>query len=194
VRLVKDTPPSSWKTCKRSGLSPPIAGEQRLVAATLDLGHGRIEPWRLQTRTVLVGYRDGPGLAHVSQGERQILITKTREGRDEVVAGVTSLAPEHADAGRLLALVRRHWPSANQTHWVREVTCDEDRSPVQCGSMPQVMAAVRHTVIGLMRWADQTHMAVAVSPLCGPARVSLEAYRYDTGKLHGLSLVAAADQ
>ena len=172
----------------------PIAGEQRLVAAILDLGYGRIEPWRLQTPTVLIGYRDGPGLAHVSQGERQILITKTREGRDEVVAGVTSLAPEHADAGRLLALVRRHWPSANQTHWVREVTCDEDRSPVRCGSMPQVMAAVRHTVIGLMRWAGQTHMAAAVSPLCGPARVSLEAYRYDTGKLHDLSLVAAADQ
>ena len=37
----------------------PFAGEQQLVAATLDLGHGRIEPWRLQTRTVLVGYRDG---------------------------------------------------------------------------------------------------------------------------------------
>jgi hypothetical protein len=55
--------------------------------------------------------------------------------------------------------------------------------------MPQVMAAVWHTGIGLMRWAGQTHMAVAVSPLCGPARVSLEAYRYDTGKLHGLSLV-----
>jgi hypothetical protein len=57
---------------------------------------------------MLVGYRDEPGLAHVSQGERQILITKTREGRDEVVAGVTSLAPEYADAGRLLALVRGH--------------------------------------------------------------------------------------
>ena len=119
---------------------------------------------------MLVGYRDGPGLAHVSQGERQILITKTREGRDEVVAGVTSLAPEHADAGRLLALVPGRWPIAHQAHWVREVTCDEDRSPVRCGSMPQVMAAVRHTIIGLLRWAGHTScLAIGSLPARRPA-------------------------
>jgi hypothetical protein len=96
-----------------------------------------------------------------NEGERQILIKKTGEVRDEVVAGVTSLAPERADAGWLLALVHGHWPIANQSHGVREVTCDEDRLHVRCGYMPQVMAAVRHTVIGLMRWAGQTNSAAA---------------------------------
>jgi hypothetical protein len=40
---------------------------------------------------------------------------------------------------------------ANQSHWVRDVTFDEDRSQVRCGNIPHVMAALRNTVIGRMR-------------------------------------------
>jgi predicted transposase YbfD/YdcC len=93
--------------------------------------------------------------------ERQILSKKTGEVRDEIVAGVTSLTREHADAGRLLALVRGHWQIENQSHWVRDVTFDEDRSQVRCGNIPQVMAALRNTVIGLMRGAGQTNIAAS---------------------------------
>ena len=50
-----------------------------------------------------------------------------------MVAGATSLPRERADAGRLLALVRGHWHIENQSHWVRDVTFDEDRSQVRCG-------------------------------------------------------------
>jgi predicted transposase YbfD/YdcC len=139
----------------------PIAGEQRTAAATVDLGHGRIEQRGLQTSNVLVGYSDWPGLAQVFRLERQVILKKTGEVRTEVVAGVTSLTPERADAGRLLALVRSHWQIENQSHWVRDVTFDEDRSQVRCGSIPQVMAALRNTVIGLMRWAGYTNIAAA---------------------------------
>jgi predicted transposase YbfD/YdcC len=139
----------------------PIAGEQRTAAATVDLGPGRIEQRGLQTSNVLVGYSDWPGLAQVFRLERQVILKKTGEVRTEVVAGVTSLTPERADAGRLLALVRSHWQIENQSHWVRDVTFDEDRSQVRCGSIPQVMAALRNTVIGLMRWAGYTTIAAA---------------------------------
>jgi hypothetical protein len=139
----------------------PIAGERRTAAATLDLGHGRIEQRRLQTRDVLAGYSDWPGLAQVFHLERQVIFKKTGEVREEVVAGVTSLAPERADAARLLTLVRGQWQIENQSHWVRDVTLDEDRSQVRCGHLPQVMAALRNTVIGLMRWAGYTNMAAA---------------------------------
>jgi hypothetical protein len=74
---------------------------------------------------------------------------------------VTSLTPERADAARLLAVVRGHWSIENRSHWVRDVTFDEDRSQVRCGNIPQVMAALRNTVIGLMRWAGYTNMAAA---------------------------------
>jgi len=97
----------------------------------------------------------------VFQVERQAIMKKTGEIREEVVAGVTSLAPEEADAARLLALVRGQWHIENQSHWVRDVTFDEDRSQVRCGNIPQVMAALRNTVIGLMRWAGYTNIAAA---------------------------------
>ena len=44
---------------------------------------------------------------------------------------------------------------------MRDVTCDEDRSQVRCGSIPQVMAALRNTVIGLLRWTGHTNIAAA---------------------------------
>jgi hypothetical protein len=139
----------------------PIAGERRTAAATLDLGHGRIEQRGLQTSNALMGDSDWPGLTPVFQLERQVIIKNTGEVREEVVAGVTSLEPERADAARLLALVRGQWQIENQSHWVRDVTFDEDRSQVRCGHIPQVMAALRNTVIGLMRCAGYTNMAAA---------------------------------
>jgi len=41
---------------------------------------------------------------------------------------------------------------------VHDVTFDEDRSQVRCGSIPHVMATFRNTVIGLMRWAGYPNM------------------------------------
>jgi len=132
---------------------PAIAAETRTVATTVDGGHGRIEERRLETSDVLVGYSDWPGLAQVFQLQRQVIRKKTGEVREEVVCGVTSLAPARADATRLLALVRGHWHIENQSHGVRDVTFDEDRAHVRCGSIPQVLAGLRNTVIGLMRGA-----------------------------------------
>lgn len=140
---------------------PPIGGERRTVAETVDCGHGRIEHRRLQTSDVLVGYSDWPGLAQVFHLERQVISKKTGEVRAEVVAGVTSLGPARADAARVLTLVRGHWHIENHSHWVRDVTFDEDRSQVRCDHIPQVMAALRNTVIGLLRRAGYTNIAAA---------------------------------
>jgi hypothetical protein len=106
----------------------PIVGEPRTGAEPVDCGHGRIEQRRLETSDVLIGYSDWPGLAQVFPLERQGISKKTGEVREEVVAGVSSLAPERADAARLLAFVRGHWHIENKSHWGRDVTVDEDRS------------------------------------------------------------------
>jgi len=100
-------------------------------------------------------------------------VKKTGEVREEVVAGVTSLAPERVDAARLLALIRGQWHIENQSHWVRDVTFDEDRSQVRCGNIPQVMAALRNTVIGLMRWAGHTNMAAGCRRFATQPRAAL---------------------
>ncbi|HEY5472522.1 MAG TPA: ISAs1 family transposase, partial [Candidatus Limnocylindrales bacterium] len=41
------------------------------------------------------------------------------------------------------------------------VTYDEDRSQVRVDSIPQVMAALRNTAIGLLRLSGQTNIAAA---------------------------------
>jgi predicted transposase YbfD/YdcC len=86
---------------------------------------------------------------------------KSGEQRHEGVYGVTSLGLDQADPERLLGLVRQPWQIEHKVHGVRAVTCEEERSPVRCGSIPQVMAAFRNTAIGLMHWAGETNIAVA---------------------------------
>jgi predicted transposase YbfD/YdcC len=86
---------------------------------------------------------------------------KSGQQRHDTVDGVTSLGPEQAGPERLLSLVRQHWQIENQVHWVRDVTFDEERSHVRCGSIPQLMAAFRNTAIGLMHWAGETNIAAA---------------------------------
>jgi predicted transposase YbfD/YdcC len=174
VMLVKDNQPQLRADIATVFALPPLAGETRTAAATVDSGHGRIEQRRLQTSDILVGYSDWPGLAQVFQLERQVIKKKTGEVREEAVAGVTSLAPERADATRLLALVRGHWHIENKSHWVRDVTFDEDRSQVRCGHIPQVMAALRNTTIGLMRWAGETNIAAACRRFAAQPGLALE--------------------
>ena len=128
---------------------------------TVDVGHGRIETRQLTTSEALVGYSDWPGLAQVFEVGRHVITKKTGQERAEVVYGVTSLSPEQADPGRLLELVRGHWGIENKSHWVRDVTFDEDRSQVRRGNIPQLMAALRNMAIGLLRKAGYTNITTS---------------------------------
>ena len=160
VMIVKENQPQLRADIELVFTLPPI-GDRQETAQTVDLGHGRIEQRNLTTSEALVGYSDWPGLAQVFELGRHVLFQKTGAERVEVVYGVTSLSPERATPGRLLALVRGQWQIENQSHWVRDVTFDEDRSQVRCGNIPQVMAALRNTVIGVLRCAGYTNLAAA---------------------------------
>jgi predicted transposase YbfD/YdcC len=103
-----------------------------------------------------------------------VIEKKMGEVREEVGAGVTSVLSERADAARLLALVRGHWHIANQSPWVRDVTCNADRSQVRCCNIPQVMAGLRNTVIGLMRWAGYTKIVVVCRRFAAQPALALE--------------------
>jgi predicted transposase YbfD/YdcC len=174
VMMVKGNQPQLREEIQTVFAHAPITGETRTVATTVDAGPGRIEQRGLQTRTVLAGYSEWPGLAQVFQVERQVIMKKTGEVREEVVAGVTSLPRERAEAAQLLGLVRGHWQIENQSHWVRDVTFDEDRSQVRGGNIPQVMAGLRNTIIGLMRWAGYTNIAAACRRFAAQPVLALE--------------------
>src|SRR5215472_11900410 len=160
VMIVKDNQPQLKADIELVFTMPPVGDRQESVR-TVDVGQGRIETRNLPTSAALVGYSDWPGLAQVFEVGRHVITQKTAKERVEVVYGVTSLRPERATPHRLLELVRGHWGIENKSHWVRDVTFDEDRSQVRCGNIPHMMAALRNTAIGLLRWAGHTNIAAA---------------------------------
>lgn len=76
-------------------------------------------------------------------------VTMERTTR-EVVYLVTSLYPETAGPGDLLALARRHW-SIEALHHIQDVTYDEDRSTIRTGHGPANVAPLTRLAISLIR-------------------------------------------
>ena len=130
-----------------------------MSAETREKGHGRVEWRHLEASSALHGYLDWPGAQQVFRLDRRVITCTTGVVREEVVYGLTSLPADRADAARLLQISRAHWRIENRSHWVRDVSFDEDRSQVRVGSIPQVMAALRNTVIGLLRASGHARIA-----------------------------------
>lgn len=157
---VKDNHPLLRKKIERFFESPTLFEPTLHDAHTRDKDHGRTVERRITASGDLPdGYLDFP---HVGQVWR-LTRTTTRADRQqtETVYGLTSLSPAQAGPARLLSLIRGHWQIETRSHWVRDVTFDEDRSQVRCGSIPQVMASLRNACIGLMRAAGYENIAAA---------------------------------
>jgi len=130
--------------------------------------HGdRDEVRRVWTSGELFDYLDWPGARQVGKLER----TAQHKGRThrQVRYFVTSLpAPdphweiEGAGPAQLLQLIRGHWAIENRLHYVRDVSFGEDGSQIRSGAAPQVLAALRNAVIGLLRDAGWGNIAAAV--------------------------------
>lgn len=95
--------------------------------------------------------------------ERTIQGVTTRE----TVYGISSLSVEQADARRLLALTRGHWGIENGLHHKRDVTLGEDASRVRREGAPQVMAALRNSIVHVLDdAADSLAAAVRTMSNC----------------------------
>jgi predicted transposase YbfD/YdcC len=118
---------------------------------TVGKAHGRIETRTLQATSSLAAYLSPawPGLAQICRITRRRVV----RGQEsvETVYAITSLTAEQADAARLLALSRNHWSIENRLHYVRDVTCREDQCRTRARAAPQVLAALRNTVLTIIR-------------------------------------------
>jgi predicted transposase YbfD/YdcC len=118
---------------------------------TIGKAHGRIETRTLQATSSLAAYLSPawPGLAQICRITRRRVV----RGQEsvETVYAITSLTAEQADAARLLALSRDHWSIENRLHYVRDVTCREDQCRTRARAAPQVLAALRNTVLTIIR-------------------------------------------
>lgn len=118
------------------------------MATVVEKGHGRVERRTLQTTRILTLGQKWKGLRQGFQITRE----RTVKGKTtvEVVYGITSLAPDRADAAALLVYLRDHWHIENCLHYVRDVTLGEDACRVRSQNAPQVLAALRNAVIHLL--------------------------------------------
>ena len=137
----------------------PVAGQRYRYAETEDRHGDRQERRRLWATDILSAYLDWPGHRQVMKVEswRRVKNKTTRQVR----YAITSLGTR-TPADRLLQLVRGHWGIENGLHYVRDVTLGEDGSCVRTGSAPQVMAALRNVVIGILRLSGATNIASAI--------------------------------
>jgi hypothetical protein len=106
-----------------------------------------------------------PHLGQVCRVERERVCV--RRGRVigtavEVSYAVTSAPPARADAARLLRGLRGHWGIENRSHWVRDVTFDEDRCQIRSGAAPQAVAACRNLTLALLRRRGNENIAAAL--------------------------------
>jgi predicted transposase YbfD/YdcC len=126
---------------------------------TRDQAHGRVE-----IRTLKVVSVRGFGFPHAAQVLRVTRKTRalcTRSWRTTTVYAVTSLTHAKASPARLADYLRGHW-GIEALHHIRDTTFAEDASQLRTGSAPQVMAALRNLVIGILSRAGPVNLAAAL--------------------------------
>jgi predicted transposase YbfD/YdcC len=144
---------------------PAAPLSDRRVARTLESGHGRtMERRELVAATDLRDYLDWPGAQQVFRLERTW--REQRQARQVVHYGITSLAPEQADAARLLTLRRGHWAIENRWHRHKDVNFGEDASLIHVGQGPMVMALLRDAALSLLHRAGVRRIASSLRAHC----------------------------
>jgi hypothetical protein len=80
----------------------------------------------------------------------------------EIDYAITSVPRDQANAVQLLAWWRGHWGIENRSHYVRDVTLDEDACQICKGNAPQNLAALRNAIIAMLRLEGSTNIAAAL--------------------------------
>lgn len=129
---------------------------------TIELGHGRIERRTLYATTELNDYLAWPAVGQAGLIERLRIVKGTGELLShERVYFVTSLTPQRASPAQLLMINRGHWTIENKSHYVRDVSFNEDASRVRKGASAQVMAAFRNVTLAVLRRVGVTRIQEA---------------------------------
>lgn len=141
----------------------PPPGERFVTATTVSKHGGRLEVRHLRASATLAGYLQAAGwtaVGMVVEVNSQVRWPQhpTRPVRQQLRYYVTSL-PETTPPAVLLRLVRRHWHIENRLHDVRDVTLGEDACQVRCGRAPQVLAALRNAIVGLLHQHRESNLA-----------------------------------
>jgi len=130
-----------------------------------ECAHGRIETRRIWTTTALNDYLDFPSVGQAFCIERHVIDKRTGKTSVERIYGITSHAPETANAERVLTLNRRHWCIENSCHWIIDWNFDEDRSTIRTGFGPENVTRLRRFAVGLIKAVSSDSVAATLRRL-----------------------------
>jgi predicted transposase YbfD/YdcC len=162
VRLLFDEPPP---------------GERFLTARQVDQHGGRLEVRQLRASATLAAYLreagwEAAGLVLEVETTVRWPAHAARPVRHQVRYFLTSL-PAHTRPAEALRATRLHWHIENRLHWPCDVTLGEDACQVRSGHAPQALAAVRNSVVALLRGHGVSNLAAALrtNAWAGPSAV-----------------------
>ena len=155
---VKDNQPTLKEDIASLDLNEDFPPEHE----TIEKGHGRLEIRKIWTSTEINDYVSFPYCGQVAYIERYSEELKSGKTRHETVYLITSLSKDKATAERLLSLNRGQWGIENRSHYVRDVTFDEDRSQVRSKFGPRMMAILRNFAISILRLTGIKNIAKAL--------------------------------
>lgn len=163
LMVVKANQPDLYEALA-SWFAEPDWGEEEAMeqVCTHDAGHGRLE-WRTaQRRTSRTLALLWPGAQQAVRRHCLSLVRSKGEWREEVTFALTSLSTPEAGVGHLEAWWRGHWTIENRVHYVRDVTFAEDAGHARAGATLQVLAALRNSLLTLLRDLGHPNIAAAL--------------------------------
>jgi predicted transposase YbfD/YdcC len=170
LMVVKQNHPQLWAAIAECFDDPPWLTSERAgcyrVHSHTEKGHGRLETRTLESSWWVAEYaRECLGWQSVQQVMRRTcrqVKLSTGELSEAVTYGITSLGWQEADAAQLEKLWRGHWAIENRVHYVRDVSMGEDAGSIRTASAPQALAAMRNSLLSLMRVSGWDNMADAL--------------------------------
>lgn len=126
---------------------------------TIDKAHGRLETRTISASALLNDYLHFPYCGQVFKISRERIFLKTGETETETIFGITSLPPKRATPERLLQLNRSHWGIENRSHYIRDMTFDEDRQQVRSKTGTQMLACLKNFAISIIRLVGGKNIA-----------------------------------
>lgn len=141
------------------------------MASTVEKGHGRLEKRRLEITDRLNNYLDWHSVGSVMRITRET--TRAGKTTTEVAFAISSKERSAFPARAALKAIRDHWGIENRLHWIRDVVFGEDACRVRSGSAPQVLAALRNTVVTRLHLANVSALTEELERLSSKPRLAL---------------------
>lgn len=147
--VVKHNQPTLYEDLALFFDDPPADCRDWRMSSMSNKGHGRLENRVLWASTELNDFlaRDWYGVGQVFRLRRRV--EHALKCTQQIVYGLTSLAPKKADTARLLELNREHWAIENRLHYRRDGALAEDACQVRKGAAPHVLAVLNSFVLAL---------------------------------------------